>query len=239
MNWKFDKIGAEPKKLAILGVLVVIALVAYFLSRDSGSSAPTRTPAAATRAAAGSPGVVARPVSRSALRVSKGGVGSNPKEFRPTMRLVNFDPNSVDPTLHLNALARLQDVKVEPGSRSLFEIAAAPPPDVKLARKEPEKVKPAFVSYGPMPPAPKVDPPKPKAPQIPLKFYGFVNPARPDVKRAFFLEGEDIVIAGEGDVIKKHYKILRIGVNSAEVEDVLFKGDNTKQSLPLEVEGQG
>ena len=66
-----------------------------------------------------------------------------------------------------------------------------------------------------------------------------MNPARPDVKRAFFLEGDEIVMAGEGDMIKKRYKIIRIGVNSAEVEDTEFKGDNTKQTLPLETELQG
>ena len=82
-------------------------------------------------------------------------------------------------------------------------------------------------------------PPTPRAPQIPLKFYGFVNPARPDVKRAFFLDSEDIIVAGEGDLIKKRYKIIRIGINSAEVEDTQFKGDNTKQTLPLETELPG
>jgi hypothetical protein len=46
-------------------------------------------------------------------------------------------------------------------------------------------------------------------------------------------------VAGEGDMIKKRYKIIRIGVNSAEVEDTVFKGDNTKQTLPLETELQG
>jgi len=105
---------------------------------------------------------------------------------------------------------------------------------------EPEKIKPAFVLYGPKPPPPPpAPPPTPRAPAIPLKFYGFVNPARPDVKRAFFMENDEIIVAGEGDVVKKHYKILRIGINSAEVEDIQFKGDNTKQTLPLETELQG
>ena len=53
------------------------------------------------------------------------------------------------------------------------------------------------------------------------------------------MDAEDIVVAGEGEVIKKHYKIVRIGINSAEVEDILFKGNNTKQTLPLETELQG
>ena len=77
--------------------------------------------------------------------------------------------------------------------------------------------------------------PEPKAPPIPLKFYGFVNKTKVGDKRAFFLDGEDIVIAGEGDMIKKRYKIVRIGVNSAVVEDTEFKTNN-QQTLPLEAE---
>ena len=46
-------------------------------------------------------------------------------------------------------------------------------------------------------------------------------------------------MAGEGDMIKKRYKIVRIGVNSAVVEDTEFKGNNTKQTLPLEAELPG
>jgi hypothetical protein len=150
------------------------------------------------------------------------------------------DPSATDPTLHLNALAKLQDVKLEVTTRSLFEISATPP--VALTQNEPAKIKlaNAFHLYGP--PPPPADPPKPptpRAPAIPLKFYGFVNPTRPDVKHAFFLDNDEIIVAGEGDLIKKRYKILRIGVNSAEVEDTTFKGDNTKQTLPLETELQG
>jgi hypothetical protein len=149
------------------------------------------------------------------------------------------EPSATDPTLHLGALAKLQDVKLEATTRSLFEISATPPEAIKDKEVGPIIVAKKFVLYGPKaPPPPPPPPPTPKAPPIPLKFYGFVNPARPDVKRAFFMESEEIIVAGEGDVIKKHYKILRIGVNSAEVEDIQFKGDNTKQTLPLETELQ-
>jgi len=131
---------------------------------------------------------------------------------------------------------------VDGTSRSLFEISASPP--VQLAVNEPARIPVAkpFVLYGPKaPPPPPPPPPTPNAPPIPLKFYGFVNPARPDIKRAFFTDqaGEDVMIAGEGEIIKKRYKVLRIGVNSAEVEDTEFKGNNTKQTLPLETESQG
>ena len=88
---------------------------------------------------------------------------------------------------------------------------------------------------GPVMPKPPEPPPEPKAPPIPLKFYGFVNKTKVGDKRAFFLDGEDIVIAAEGDTIKKRYKIVRIGVNSAVVEDTEFKSNN-QQTLPLEAE---
>ena len=91
---------------------------------------------------------------------------------------------------------------------------------------------------GPMMSKAAEPPPEPKAPPIPLKFYGFVNKTKVGDKRAFFLDGEDIVIAGEGDLIKKRYKIVRIGVNSAVVEDTEFHSNN-QQTLPLEAELTG
>ena len=81
-------------------------------------------------------------------------------------------------------------------------------------------------------------PPEPAAPPIPLKFYGFINPVRTvGPKRAFFLDGDDIVVANEGQMIKNRYKIVRIGVNSADVEDTQFK-KNSRQTLPLVPEEQ-
>jgi hypothetical protein len=44
------------------------------------------------------------------------------------------------------------------------------------------------------------------------------------------MEGDDIYVAGEGDTIKNRYKIIRIGVNSAVVEDINFKHE---QTIPL------
>ena len=55
-------------------------------------------------------------------------------------------------------------------------------------------------------------------------------------ERIFFLDGEEIVVAGEGDLIKKRYKVVRIGVTSVEVEDTQF---NHTQMLPLAEEAAG
>ena len=82
-----------------------------------------------------------------------------------------------------------------------------------------------------MPPWPSkpVEPVKPQAPPIPLKFYGFTS-ARGGVKRAFFLENEDVFVANEGDVVKRRYKVVRINLNSVVMEDTDFK---QQQTLPL------
>jgi hypothetical protein len=242
MNLMPAKIGAEPKKVAVVLVLLAVAVYFYISNRNSGESdAPSRSIAPTAVSTAPAAGAGQRAGSRVNRSSGRGSAGNNPREFRPSMKPPKgVDPSATDPTLHLNALAKLQEVKLEATTRSLFEISATPP--VALTQNEPAKIKlaNAFHLYGP--PPPPADPPKPptpRAPAIPLKFYGFVNPTRPDVKHAFFLDNDEIIVAGEGDLIKKRYKILRIGVNSAEVEDTTFKGDNTKQTLPLETELQG
>jgi hypothetical protein len=62
-----------------------------------------------------------------------------------------------------------------------------------------------------------------------LKFYGFAGPKNGS-KRIFLLKGEDIFLAKEGDIVDRRYKIMHIGLNSVEVQDVLT---NNTQTLPL------
>ena len=76
----------------------------------------------------------------------------------------------------------------------------------------------------------------PSAPPIPLKYYGFTNTKGEPRKKAFFLDGEDIIVAWEGETVKSRYKVVRVGVNSIEMEDTQFK---SKQTLPLEPEPVG
>ena len=78
-------------------------------------------------------------------------------------------------------------------------------------------------------------PPPPPPPPIPLKFYGLSGGLRSTVRRAFFLSGEDIVQAGENETIGNRYKVVRIGVNSAVVEDTVAKN---QQTLPMVEEAQ-
>ena len=244
MNFRDMKFGAEPKKVGILLALVAVAAYFFFSSRTpGGSSTPTPArPAASLATPSPQPGkaVPTRNISRSTMRVTQGGVGKSATEFRPSFKAKDIDRASVDPTLHLNMLARLQDVKVEGANRSLFQFSEGAPAELKVA--EPKNIAVAYTPHdrplAPQPPKPEVKPEDPPAPPIPLKFYGFVNPRRASNKQAFFLDGEDIIIASEGETVKKRYKIVRIGVNSAVVEDTQFKRNN-QQTLPLEAELPG
>ncbi len=49
-------------------------------------------------------------------------------------------------------------------------------------------------------------------------------------RRALFMEGEDIFVAGENDMVNNRFKIIRISANSAVVEDTVTKN---QQTLPL------
>jgi hypothetical protein len=235
MNLKLSGLGAEPKKLVVLGILLAAAAYFYFSNSTPSDSGATPPRASATEPAVASPRIPVRQVSRS-TRLNESKSFRNAGEFKPSLKPPKDFENqraSIDPTLHLDLLAKLQKVKVEGGNRSLFAFGEEAAP-AKLASAEPGKIIPkkkvAFIGPPPPPPPPppKVDPPPPP---IPLKFYGFVAQSRPGARRAFFMDGEDIIVATEGQMIKNRYKIVKIGVNSAVVEDTQFK--NHQQTLPL------
>jgi hypothetical protein len=230
------RFGAEPKKLAALGGLLVVALIVYFINASDSPSNPagSSTPARALPAP-----LAARPSSRTTQRIgARGGAqsrGVSLQEFRPTLKPKDpIDPSRVDPTLKLRLLAKLSKVPLEGVGRSLFDFSTAPPPKVEIAKVKPilpgQQTASIIGPVQPKPPGPAAEPP---ATPIPLKFYGFTNTARQGRKRAFFLDGEDILFGSEGELIKNRYKVVRIGVNSVVVEDTTNKKE---QTLPLEAE---
>jgi hypothetical protein len=236
-----SQLGAEPKKLAILGGLAVVLIVVYFINRtpDVPQQAASITPQAARNPVPlESLGARARSVQSAAgLTPQAADTGSTRRgqtsiqDFKPTLKLPDgVDVSRIDPALKLNLLAQLQDLPLEGGERSLFEFGAAPKP--KITTPTVAKVIP--ITPLPVTPAIPATPPKPVIPPIPLKYYGYVSDSRAvapgAAKRAFFLDGEDIVVAGENDVIHNRFKIIRIGVSSAVVEDTTNKNE---QTLPL------
>jgi hypothetical protein len=124
----------------------------------------------------------------------------------------------LDPTLDLKLLSQSEDIKYAGNGRNIFvagSLAVIPKP---IGPRGVTDNKVAFVP-----------PPVPGPPPITLKFFGFAN--RPgETKKVFLVQGEDIFIAAEGDIVDRRYRVLHISPTAVDVEDVL---NNNRQSLPL------
>ena len=242
-------LGAEPKKVAVLGVL--IAAGGYFfytnvLSEDNGAphQPPPKTGALAARnaevSAAINPQAAPNPAARGP--VVRGSARSrSSEEFHPSMKRKPeemLDPATIDPKIRLDLLARVQSAELETSGRNPFQFGQPPPPPAPTGPKiDPKKLLEAK-NQAAKPAEPPKDPGPPKPPplNLPWKYYGYTSPRGSLQKKAFFLDGEDILTANEGEVIKRKYRVVRIGVNSVVLEDTDTK---SQQTLPLAEEAVG
>jgi hypothetical protein len=234
-------LGAQPKKVAVLGVLLALAAVAFYMNVIGGDSGK---PAAPRTSSVSRPEVLADPVNKAPVpvasrgntrRAGRGSTNANAEikfrqgKERPEDRP---DPATIDPTLRLDLLAKVQNVEPEASMRNLFQYGSAPPPPSAKPIVLPS-VKPIqLAARGPVEPAPPPQPPPPpappKAPPIPMKYYGYQIAKSDGSKRAFLLDGDDIIIAGENEVVKRgRYKVVAIGLTSITIEDTQFKSNQT------------
>jgi hypothetical protein len=226
MKWMPTSLGAEPKKVAILGVLLAVLGVVYWMNSGpapppvpAAKSAPRAAQTAAPQTAATRPPAVRpRPVGRTS------------DDFTPTLKVPEgFDLASVDPNLKLDLLAKVRAVGEAGGRRSLFEFYTPPPPP-------PPKVKPITPAEAPKPLVAKpADPPKPVKPAPPpltFKFFGYEGRPGDRSRHAMFVDGEDSYVLAEGDMVRDRYKVIRIGVTSVEIEDTVSKDRQTLQIVP-------
>lgn len=124
-------------------------------------------------------------------------------------------PPPLDPTLKLALLESSEAMQYTGRGRNIFRA------EVDI----PKPVAPVVTNVH----HDNLPPPPPPPPPINLKFFGFANkPGEP--KRIFLSKGEDVFIAGEGDIVDRRYKILQIGPSSVTVQDVLT---NNTQQIPL------
>jgi hypothetical protein len=233
------KLGTENKKsvyaLAVLGVVAAIAVYSSFFSDSNPTPAPKS--AAVTereRAAAeiaGAPAPVSQPAT--APRQLAGSSRSRGDEFHPSLRSKRkedqIDPLTIDPTLRLDLLAKVENVKFDGGQRNLFQFGKLEPV-AELKGPEP-KIVPKREAMGPRPAPPPPPPPVPASalppPPITMKYYGLATKRIDGKKTAFFLDGEDILLATEGMTVKKRYKIVRINSESVVIEDTDVKREQT------------
>jgi hypothetical protein len=156
--------------------------------------------------------------------------------FRPKRERENqFDPTKVDPTIRTDLLAKVQEVKLEGGARNLFQYGQQPKPPAVLDGPE-TIVRPPIGPRKPPEPPPTQTELKPPEPPIQLKYYGFSTVVPNGKKTAFLMDGEDIVVAAEGEMIKRRYRVVRILATTIQVEDTEAKRTVT---LPITEETPG
>jgi len=140
---------------------------------------------------------------------------TNRPSFRRTSsgKLVKATEPRLDPTLALDLLKQSEQSKYAGKGRNIFANGQIEIPEVK----RPKEV------------ADTTPPPPPPPPPINLKFFGFASkPGEP--KRVFLSQGEDVFIAGEGDIVDRRYRVLHISPGAVDIEDVM---NNNRQSIPL------
>jgi hypothetical protein len=239
------KLGTENRKkvgfLAALGLVAVYLLYTNVFSSSNGPGATPGPPAAPESVRTDAPAVpgegtpgqnTARAEAPRAPDSNRNASRGRNEEFHPVLHSKQpedrIDPMTIDPILRLDLLAKVQAVELAGGSRNLFQYG---PPPVKADLKGPE---PKVI---PQPVAPvlrtgddaaKAPPPPP--PPINLKYYGFSTGRVNGRKTAFFLDGDEISFAAEGETVKKRYRVVRIGATSVVMEDTESK---RQQSLPL------
>jgi hypothetical protein len=192
------QLGLENKKqmtwAIVLGV-VALGVCAYeFIPLIGGSSEP------ASSAQAASPLVphpaAPKPGTKGSAKPGKQPVGEN-----------------LDPTLRLDLLASSEKTQYEGAGRNIF-VSQREEVDI------PKPVAPVNTDAGPPAYVPPVQTPPPS---IPLKFYGFANsPGEP--KKVFLKNGDDVFVAGEGEIVDRRYKVIRISATSVEIQDMVYSG---------------
>jgi Tfp pilus assembly protein PilP len=85
--------------------------------------------------------------------------------------------------------------------------------------RTPQATEKKFESYGPQQKPP--DPPLPPLTLPPnVKFYGFGTMPNSTSRRAYIHDGDEVYIVGEGDILLKRFRIVRIGNDHLEFEEI-------------------
>lgn len=131
-------------------------------------------------------------------------------------RVVKPAEPRLDPTLQLDLLRQSEGTEYAGMGRNIFVTGSLPIENPKANGTTDRAKQNALPGISPPPP-------------INLKFFGFASqPGEP--KRIFLSKDQDIFIAGEGDIVDRRYRILRISPSSVDVEDLI---NNNRQSIPL------
>jgi hypothetical protein len=122
-----------------------------------------------------------------------------------------FQPLDVqEPRLHTDRLQKLRKLQDSGPHRNIFVAVAEPAP---LAPGQ-QAVKPTAAFVGPKPPPP------PPPLQVPAEFFGYAMRAPSGKRVAFFSSGEDVLVVAEGDTFLSRFRLVHIGNDTADVEEL-------------------
>jgi hypothetical protein len=209
------KIGAEDKKKVVIAAglgIVVLGLVIYnLINFFGGGSTPAPAPAPAAAPAPVAAIAPAKPATPSTARQRV-----IPSRAHEATKIAG-PMAGLDPTLHPEVMAQAESIEYTGKGRNIFSMFSEPVIEQAKAPVRPQSIEPTAPT-GPPPPPP-----------IDLKFFGYEK-NRGGTERAFLLHGDDVFIAGEGDVVDHHYKVVKIAPLSVQIEDIPY---NNTQTLPL------
>lgn len=209
------ELGANKKSLIQLGVaMAVLAIVVYvqFFSGSGGGPAP-----AAQRPA-----------------VSAGRTSNQPPIADPQAQ--NEPDFAADATLRKDLLERVRAIETPVVDRDIFNFGRPMPREIAGPTREEARLAQAKLEAAARKPAPKpAQPaarPAPKTVRPPdWKYYGLASSAQSETRRAFLLDGDEILLASEGSVLQGRYRIMEIGRQAVTLEDTQ---EDQEFSIPLE-----
>jgi len=114
------------------------------------------------------------------------------------------------PHVRMEAIERARKTQYQSSGRNPFSPLQSPPPQITQPKPE---------ILGPQLPPP-TPPPPPLALPSNLKFFGFGTVPDGMPRRAYFSDGQEVYVLGEGEVLLNRYRILRITNANLEFEEI-------------------
>ncbi|MBV8706011.1 MAG: hypothetical protein JO185_16750 [Acidobacteriaceae bacterium] len=210
------RLRVDPKIL--LGSLIALAALLFWYNSRSGDetgSASTAASSATSRAIGGAVSTTPTRARANSQRRDTANAGHGALRVRS----IDATRGDVDPTLRLDLLARVRSAQDTAVGRNVFEMVTAPPP------APPPPIKGPILQPEPLPVAVSIHPAlMPVQIDIPLKYFGYMNAVnKHQANQGFFMDGDKVLVASEGEIVKGRFLLVQLTPKTARVEDTQLK----------------
>lgn len=235
------RLRLDPKFIVI--ALIAVAGLLFWYNSRSDEETPASRPTVTTPGT-GTPSDAATRVASASGRGTTPNAGARRGQRTNDrgvlrMRAIDATHGDIDPTLRLDLLSRLRSIEQTENSRNLFELGAAPAPEMTDDKGRP--IRHPIITPKPIPQPPVVTTNSDDAlanVNIPLKYYGFSKPgSKAQGNRGFFLDGDNVLVASEGELVKQRYLVVELTSTSARLEDTQIKRGKSIPIVPQAADG--